>query len=135
MEADFVVIGSGSAGSALAFRLSEDGRHSVIVIEHGGSDYGPFIAAGPILSALGCMGLGATIGGIAGALVGYGIPEFEAKRYEGKVVGGGILVSVHVGGRSARQQAYEVFARHDAEDISIAEEARADFPVPHARSA
>ncbi|GAB4351573.1 MAG: choline dehydrogenase [Oricola sp.] len=43
MEADFIIIGSGSAGSAMAYRLSEDGRHSVIVIEAGGSDFGPFI--------------------------------------------------------------------------------------------
>jgi len=43
MEADFVIVGAGSAGSALAARLSEDGRHSVVVIEHGGSDFGPFI--------------------------------------------------------------------------------------------
>jgi choline dehydrogenase len=43
LEADFVIVGSGSAGSALAFRLSEDGRHSVIVIEYGGSDWGPLI--------------------------------------------------------------------------------------------
>jgi len=43
MEADFVIVGSGSAGSALAARLSEDGRHSVIVLEYGGSDAGPFI--------------------------------------------------------------------------------------------
>ncbi|OLP53174.1 choline dehydrogenase [Rhizobium rhizosphaerae] len=43
MEADFVIIGSGSAGSAIAYRLSEDGRHKVIVIEAGGSDFGPFI--------------------------------------------------------------------------------------------
>ncbi|WP_454848533.1 choline dehydrogenase [Rhizobium binxianense] len=42
-QADFVIIGSGSAGSALAYRLSEDGRHTVIVIEAGGSDFGPFI--------------------------------------------------------------------------------------------
>lgn len=90
---------------------------------------GPFVAAGPILAALGGMGLGVTIGGIGGALVGYGIPEFEAKRYEGKVVGGGILVSVHVAGREARRLAYEIFARHGAEDISVADEARADFPV------
>jgi choline dehydrogenase len=41
-EADFVVVGAGSAGSALAFRLAEAG-HSVLVIEHGGSDAGPFI--------------------------------------------------------------------------------------------
>ena len=43
MQADFVIVGSGSAGSAMAYRLSEDGRHSVIVIEAGGSDFGPFI--------------------------------------------------------------------------------------------
>ncbi|PII38908.1 choline dehydrogenase [Sinorhizobium meliloti CCBAU 01290] len=40
MQADFVIIGSGSAGSALAYRLSEDGRNSVIVLEFGGSDVG-----------------------------------------------------------------------------------------------
>lgn len=43
MEADFVIIGSGSAGSALAYRLSEDGKYSVLVLEFGGSDAGPFI--------------------------------------------------------------------------------------------
>lgn len=43
MQADFVIVGSGSAGSALAYRLSEDGKHSVIVLEYGGSDIGPFI--------------------------------------------------------------------------------------------
>ncbi len=43
MEADFIIIGSGSAGSAMAYRLSEDGKHSVVVIEAGGTDVGPFI--------------------------------------------------------------------------------------------
>ncbi|MGR3454348.1 choline dehydrogenase [Pseudooceanicola sp.] len=43
MEADYVVVGSGSAGSAMAARLSEDGQHSVIVVEYGGTDAGPFI--------------------------------------------------------------------------------------------
>ena len=50
LEADFVIIGSGSAGSAMAYRLSEDGRHSVIVIEYGGSDYGPLIQMPSALS-------------------------------------------------------------------------------------
>jgi choline dehydrogenase len=40
MEADFVVVGSGSAGSALAYRLGEAG-HSVLVLEYGGTDAGP----------------------------------------------------------------------------------------------
>ena len=43
MQADYVIVGSGSAGSALAARLSEDGRYTVLVLEYGGSDVGPFI--------------------------------------------------------------------------------------------
>ena len=50
MEADFVIIGSGSAGSAMAYRLSEEGRFRVLVIEHGGSDWGPFIQMPAALS-------------------------------------------------------------------------------------
>ncbi len=42
MKADYVIVGAGSAGCAMAWRLSEAGR-SVIVIEHGGTDAGPFI--------------------------------------------------------------------------------------------
>ena len=49
-EADFVIIGSGSAGSALAYRLAEDGRHSVLVLEYGGTDIGPFIQMPAALS-------------------------------------------------------------------------------------
>ncbi len=49
MEADFVIVGSGSAGSALAFRLGEAG-HSVLVLEFGGSDAGPFIQMPAALS-------------------------------------------------------------------------------------
>ncbi|WP_224545700.1 choline dehydrogenase [Mesorhizobium sp. CA16] len=49
-EADFVIIGSGSAGSAMAYRLSEDGKHSVIVIEYGGTDMGPLIQMPSALS-------------------------------------------------------------------------------------
>ncbi|MEM1301932.1 MAG: FAD-dependent oxidoreductase, partial [Pseudomonadota bacterium] len=42
MQADYVVVGAGSAGCAIAYRLAEAGR-SVIVVEYGGSDWGPFI--------------------------------------------------------------------------------------------
>jgi choline dehydrogenase len=50
LEFDFVIVGSGSAGSALAWRLSEDGRHTVCVIEYGGSDRSPFIQMPAALS-------------------------------------------------------------------------------------
>ena len=40
--ADYVVVGAGSGGCAVAYRLAEAGK-SVVVIEHGGSDAGPFI--------------------------------------------------------------------------------------------
>jgi choline dehydrogenase len=49
MEADFVIVGAGSAGCAMAFRLAEAGA-SVLVIEHGGSDAGPFIQMPAALS-------------------------------------------------------------------------------------
>ncbi len=57
MEADFVIIGSGSAGSALAHRLSEGGKYSVLVLEYGGSDAGPFIQMPGALSFPMNMGL------------------------------------------------------------------------------
>ena len=49
MEADYVIVGAGSAGCAMAFRLSEAG-HSVLVVEHGGSDRGPLIQMPAALS-------------------------------------------------------------------------------------
>ena len=49
MEADIVIVGAGSAGCAMAYRLSEGGL-SVIVIEHGGTDAGPFIQMPAALS-------------------------------------------------------------------------------------
>ncbi|WP_136636157.1 choline dehydrogenase [Pseudooceanicola onchidii] len=42
MQADYVIVGAGSAGCAMAYRLAEAGKR-VLVIEHGGTDAGPFI--------------------------------------------------------------------------------------------
>jgi choline dehydrogenase len=49
MEADFVIVGAGSAGCAMAYRLGESGA-SVLVIEYGGTDAGPFIQMPAALS-------------------------------------------------------------------------------------
>src|SRR6202048_5523657 len=56
---------------------------------------GPLIAAGPIMAALSGAAAGGAVGTLAGALVGLGIPEYEAKQDEGKVKNGNILISVH----------------------------------------
>src|SRR5438309_6339294 len=79
---------------------------------------GPFIAAGPIMTALAGAGVGGTVGGIAGALIGMGIPEYEAKRYEGRVKNGGILISVHCEDSDWKKRAKQILEATGAEDIS-----------------
>jgi hypothetical protein len=73
--------------------------------------------------------VGGTLGLLAGigALVGMGIPEYEAKRYEGRVKEGGILVSVHCDDSDWVGKAKEILKRSGAEDISSAGEASADI--------
>jgi hypothetical protein len=85
---------------------------------------GPLIAAGPIMAALGRVAAGGAIGGVTGALVGFGIPEYEAKQYEGKLKRGNILISVHTEDRKERETAQQIFERADASDISYTGEAR-----------
>ena len=40
---DFIIVGSGSAGSVVASRLSENENYQITVIEEGGSDKSPLI--------------------------------------------------------------------------------------------
>lgn len=86
---------------------------------------GPFIAAGPIIAALSGAAVGATVGGIAGGLIGLGIPELEAKRYEGKVKAGNLLISVHTENSEEIRRAKEIFEAAGAEDICTTGEATA----------
>jgi len=88
---------------------------------------GPFIAAGPIMGMLGGIGVGGTIGGVAGALIGLGIPEYEAKRYEGRIRRGSILLSVHCDDPDWAKRARNILHQTGAEDVSSTGEARADF--------
>src|ERR1700678_121912 len=84
---------------------------------------GPFIAAGPILSALAGLGVGGAVGGLIGALVGMGIPEYEAKRYEGRIKEGGVLLSVHCDTSDEISRAKDLLKDTGAEDIASAGEA------------
>ena len=84
---------------------------------------GPFIAVGPIVAALSGAAVGAAVGGIAGGLIGMGIPEIEAKRYEGKVKAGNILISVHTENSEEIATAKDIFTKAGAEDICTTGEA------------
>ena len=88
---------------------------------------GPFIAAGPIMALLGGLGVGATVGGLAGALIGLGIPEYVATRYEGRIKGGCILLSVHADDSKWIHKAKEILKQHGADDISSTGETKGDY--------
>ena len=92
---------------------------------------GPFVAAGPIMAALSGAAVGGATGGIIGILIGMGIPEFEAKRYEGRLREGRVLMAVHSDSADQTKKAKEIFERAGAEDISTASEES----IPHQKAA
>ena len=66
--------------------------------------------------------------GVSGALVGMGIPEYEAKRYEGRIKSGGILLSVHCDSSDWTKKAKKILEdAPGAEDVSSTGESAADF--------
>jgi hypothetical protein len=84
---------------------------------------GPLIAAGPILATLSGAAVGGALGGLTGALVGMGIPEYEAKQYESKLRGGNILMSVHVDDSDEASAVRQIMSEEKAEDVSTGTEA------------
>jgi hypothetical protein len=83
---------------------------------------GPLIAAGPIMAVLTGAAIGGSVGGVTGALIGLGIPEYEAKKYEGKIHGGHCLISVHAESSEQIEKAKAIFELASAEDISTSRE-------------
>jgi hypothetical protein len=79
------------------------------------------------MAALAGAGVGGALGGVTGALVGLGVPEYEAKRYEGRVKSGGILLSVHCDDSEWTKKAKKLLERTGAEDVSSTGEAGADY--------
>ena len=88
---------------------------------------GPLLAAGPLVAALAGAGAGGIVGEIIGAISGMTIPEYEAKRYEGRVRKGGSLLSVHCDDAEWAKRAKESLELTGAEDIAASTEAAADF--------
>lgn len=112
-EAAAVGVGSGAAlGGAVGWLV---GAGALIL-----PGIGPVIAAGPILAALAGMGIGGALGGFAGTLVGMGIPEDEAKIYEGQVLKGGTLVAVSCDSAELVNRAEHILRNSGAQDVVLA---------------
>jgi len=77
---------------------------------------GPVLAGGVLAATLGGAAVGAAAGGILGALTGLGLPETEARYYEGEFQSGRILVTVQPQGRY--QEATDILRRNGAYDAS-----------------
>jgi hypothetical protein len=88
---------------------------------------GPFIAAGPLMALLSGLGVGAAVGGLTGALIGMGMPEYLATRYEGRIKGGCILLSVHADDANWIRKAKTILQSTGASDISSTGETKGDY--------
>lgn len=84
-------------------------------------------AAGPAIVAMSGVGLGTILGGLAGAIGGTSVPEYEAKRFMGRVRKGGVLVSVHCDNMDWAKTASRVLKENGGTQISTGTEAKADF--------
>ena len=85
---------------------------------------GPFIAAGPLLSALAGAGIVGTVGGLTGGLIGLGIPKYEAKRYETAIKEGGFLITVHVDDKDWEKKAISLLETCGARDLASTSEVK-----------
>ncbi len=107
---DYIVVGAGSAGSILAARLTEDGRHRVLVVEAGGWDRNPWIHVP--------LGVGKTIMNPALNWCYRTLPQAELMNREiymarGKVIGGTHAINGLLHVRGARED-YDGWARGGA---------------------
>jgi hypothetical protein len=99
----------------------------------------PYLNGGPIVSALAAAGALGIIAAIVGAIVGAAMPEYEARRYRGRVKHSGVLLSVHCDNHDWVKRAAATLKRTGAESVASATEAPADYgdserPAPRTRT-
>lgn len=83
---------------------------------------GPFIAAGPLMAALSGSAVGGSLGLLLGSLVGAGIPEYEAKKFEVALRSGNTLISVHAANDEEIETARDIMKKEGAKDIATSKE-------------
>jgi uncharacterized membrane protein len=75
---------------------------------------GTFIAAGPFISAVAGAAIGGNIGTIAGALIGFGMAEVEAKELEKYIKDKGLIIAVHVNDPLEQAMAKRILVDNEA---------------------
>ena len=85
------------------------------------------VTAGPVLAASAGAGAGGAVGWIVGLLMGARLTDYVAKRYAGRMLQGGILLSIHCDTPEWRDRARKVLKDTGARDISAAAESTADY--------
>ena len=87
----------------------------------------PLVTAGPVLAAIAGAGAGGALGWIVGLLVGLRLTQYVAKRYAGRMLHGGLLLSVHCDTPEWCDRAKKTLRDTGARDISAAAESAADY--------
>jgi len=90
-----------------------------------------YAANGPVMCALAGVGAGGVLCGLIGMLIGFGIPEFEAKRYAGLIKEGRSLLSVHCDRAEWASRARNVLKSVGAQHIASTRESNAGFAGAH----
>ena len=87
----------------------------------------PLVSAGSVLAAMAGAGAGGALGWMVGLAVGMSLSEYVAKRYAGRMLHAGILVSVHCDTPEWCGRARKTLKDSGARDISSAPETAADY--------
>ena len=95
---------------------------------------GPILAGGPIAGSLRGMSFGGTDGELSDAFFLMGIQEVVAKRYEGRLAEGKVLLSIHCDTAEEITQAKEIMERAGGEDVTSTGELSTEFTKPSYRA-
>ena len=93
--------------------------------------FGPLVAAGPLMTTLLGVAVGGTLGGLVGALIDLGMPEYEAKLYEGSVREGGILLAVRCPEPSQIESAQKLLEACGAREVACSSEEISETGAPN----
>ena len=118
-------VAGGIAGAVIGGALAWLSSAGVIALPLVSAD--TLIAAGFVMAILAGVGAFGVLGAILGGFIGGFSPEYEAKRYVGRIRSGGVLLSVHCDNADWRLRAKQSLRHTGARGVASAIESKADF--------